>query len=206
MGKRALEQRLAALDDFTEPRADLEQYATPAGIAAHLVHRVDLQGDLREHTVVDLGAGTGILALAAAARGPARVVALELDADALAVARENERGFDPDVSVDWVRADATRPPLAVDGPVTVVTNPPFGAQDGNEGADRAFLEATADLADVSYSVHNAGSHDFVEAYVADNGGEITHAFEAAFAVDRQFGFHTEQRRELTVEIYRIEWT
>jgi putative methylase len=206
MGKRGLERRLSRLDGFDEPRADLEQYATPADVAAHIVHRADLQGDLRRRTVVDLGAGTGLLALGAALRGPDRVLALELDADALAIARENEHRLDDAVAVDWVQADATMPPLPLDGDVTVLTNPPFGAQDGNEGADRAFLAAAAALGDVSYSIHNAGSQSFVEAFVADNGGTVTHAFEAAFAVDRQFGFHTEARRELAVEVYRVEWS
>lgn len=206
MGKRDLERRLGLLADFAEPRVDLEQYATPADVAAHLIHRADLEGDVRDRTVVDLGTGTGVLALGAASRGPERVLALELDRDALALARENEQAFDPDVAVDWIRADATRPPLGLEGPVTVVSNPPFGAQDGREGADRAFLAAAADLATVSYTVHNVGSRDFVEAFVADAGGEVTHAFEAVLAVDRQFPFHNEDRRELPVELYRVEWS
>jgi putative methylase len=204
VSKRALARRLAALDGFAEPRADLEQYATPADLAAHVVHRAALHGDLQGRTVVDLGAGTGLLAVGAAARGPERVIGLEVDAAALATATENERRLDPATPVDWVRADATRPPLGV-GDATVLTNPPFGAQDGNEGADRAFLATAADVAAVSYSIHNAGSRSFVESFVGDVGGEVTHAFEASFAVDRQFAFHTADRRELAVEVYRVEW-
>jgi putative methylase len=205
VSKRALERRLADLAGFDQPRADLEQYATPADLAAHLVHRASLEGDLAGRTVVDLGTGTGILALGAAARGPRRVVGIDVDRSALGVARDNGRRFEPSSSVHWLRADATRPPLTVDGPATIVANPPFGAQDGNEGADRAFLAAASELAAVSYTVHNAGSRGFVESFVDDAGGEVTHAFEASFAVDRQFEFHTEARRELTVEVYRVEW-
>jgi putative methylase len=205
MSKRALERRLGGLAGFADPRIDLEQYPTPASLAAQMVHRAGLQDDLSGRTVVDLGAGTGIFALGAAARGAGRVVGLELDPDALATARENEQAFDPEAPVDWVVADATRPPLSISGPTTVISNPPFGARDGNEGADRAFLAAAVDLADVSYSVHNAGSQAFVEAFVADEGGTVTHAYEAAFPVDRQFPFHTDERRELTVEVYRVEW-
>jgi putative methylase len=205
VSKRALERRLADLAGFDQPRADIEQYATPADLAAHVVHRAGLEGDLGDRTVVDLGAGTGILALGAAARGPRQVVGIDVDRAALAVARENERRFEPSSSVHWLRADATRPPLSVESPVTVVANPPFGAQDGNEGADRAFLATASDLASVSYTVHNAGSRSFVESFVDDAGGEVTHAFEASFAVDRQFEFHTAERRELTVEVYRVEW-
>jgi putative methylase len=201
--KRALEQRLAAVAGFGDPDPSLEQYPTPAGLAAHLVHLADLQGDLAGRTVADFGAGTGMLALAAATRKPERVLAVERDPAAIATARENEREVAPEVAVDWLLGDATRPPLAaVD---TVVMNPPFGAQAGNEHADRAFLAAASEAAGVSYSIHNAGSRSFVDSFAADEGGEVTHAFAAEFAVDAQFAFHTSDREVLDVEVFRIEW-
>jgi len=205
MDKRALERRLSDLAGFESPRPELEQYRTPAWLAAHLVHLGDLQGDLAGRTVVDFGAGTGALALAATTRDPGRVVAVERDPAALATARENERRFDPAVPVDWILGDATRPPLPDGSEATIVMNPPFGAQAGNESADRAFLAAAAASAATSYSVHNAGSRSFVESFAADNGGEVTHAFEATFGIDRQFAFHERDRREVPVEVYRIDW-
>jgi len=201
--KRALEQRLAAVEGFRDPDPALEQYPTPAGLAAHLIHVADLQGDLAGRMVADLGSGTGMLALAAATRDPARVLAVERDPGALAVARENEARVDPAEGVDWLRGDATRPPLAdVD---TVVMNPPFGAQDGNEHADRRFLAAASESAGVSYSIHNAGSQSFVESFAGDEGGDVTHAFAAEFDVDRQFEFHASDSETLDVEVFRIDW-
>lgn len=201
--KRALERRLADLASFADPQVELEQYPTPAELAANLLHLADLQGDL-DRTVIDLGSGTGLLALGAALRAPPRVVGLERDPAAIETARENERTLAPAVDVDWIVSDATRPPLSLDD-ATVVMNPPFGAQRGRRHADRAFLGAAADLGVVSYSIHNADSRDFVEAFAADNGGTVTHAFEATLELDRQFAFHARDRAELTVEVYRIEW-
>lgn len=203
--KRKLEIELADLDGFVEPRVELEQYATPPDLAAHLLHFADLQGDLAGQTVVDLGTGTGVLALGAALRAPGRVVGIERDAAAIAVARVNERDLDPPVPVDWVLGDATAAPLFPEERVTVVMNPPFGAQRGSVHADRAFLETAARIAGVSYSIHNSDSHDFVEAFASDNGGRITHAFAASLSLDRQFPFHTEAAREHPVEVFRIEW-
>ena len=201
--RRALERRLAGLATFEQPRVDLEQYPTPADLAAHLVHLADLQGDL-DRPVVDLGCGTGVLALGAALRGAPRVVAVERDPAALAVARANERSLDAPVAVDWVIGDATRPPLAP-GDLTVLMNPPFGAQRGNRHADRAFLAAAADLATVSYSLHNGDSREFVEAFAADRGGRVTHAFAATLDLDRQFAFHAHDRAALDVEAFRVAW-
>jgi putative methylase len=204
--KSALEGQLALVAGFDSPRVDLEQYRTPPDLAAHVVHVADLNGDIEGRTVLDLGTGTGMLALGAALRGPDRVVGVELDRDALATARKNRRRVGTRTGVHWVQADATRLPLCFgDDPVTAVMNPPFGAQRGREHADRAFLETAADVAEVSYSVHNEGSRDFVEAFAADNGGEVTHAFEATFTLDRQFDFHESDSRDITTEVYRIVW-
>lgn len=203
--RAALERDLSALAGFEEPRASLEQYATPADLAAHVVHVAALSGDLAGRTVIDLGAGTGVLGLGAALRGADRVVGVELDADALAVARDNEDRLDPPTPVDWVRGDATRAPLRPDGSATVLMNPPFGAQAGNGGADRAFLRTASELATVSYSVHNEGSGAFVESFVADAGGEVAAAFRGLLTVERQFDFHGDDSRDLPVEVYRVVW-
>lgn len=201
--KRALGRRLAMLDGFEAPAPELEQYPSSADLAATLIHLADLQGDL-DRPVLDLGTGTGILALGAALRGAPRVVGIERDRAALDTALQNERSLGPRASVDWLLGDATRLPLSIED-VTVVMNPPFGAQAGEAHADRAFLQVVADTATVSYAIHNAGSWEFVEAFAADHEGLITHAYEATMSLERQFAFHEEDRAEIPVELFRIEW-
>jgi putative methylase len=203
--KSELTQQLGVVAGFDSPRADLEQYRTPPELASHLVHTADLQGDIEDHVVVDLGCGTGMLALGAALRGPSAVVGVDVDPGPLSTAHDNEHRIASASSVSWVRGDAARVPLSLDEPTTVVMNPPFGAQSGNEHADRAFLETTAQLADTSYSVHNADSAAFVEAFTADNGGEITHAYSAEFDLPRSFEFHETDSRAIDVEVFRVDW-
>jgi putative methylase len=202
--RRGLERRLAELATFENPDRELEQYPTPADLAAHLLHDADLRGDL-SGTVVDLGTGTGVLALGAALRGPDRVIGIERDPATLALARENQRAVDPPTPVAWLRGDATRPAVRTDD-ATVVMNPPFGAQRGNRHADRDFLEAAADIGAVSYSIHNAGSEKFVEGVADDAGATVTHAFEARLDLDRQFDHHSAETETITVEAFRIEWS
>ena len=204
--KRALAQQLGVVVGFDDPNASLEQYRTPPELAAYLVHLADLQGDLEDRTVLDLGCGTGMLALGAALRGPERVVGLDIDPSPLSIAKRNERKVATATSVSWVRGDATVAPFAPNGDgVTVIMNPPFGAQSGNEHADRAFLTTAAAIADVSYSIHNAESQDFVESFADDSGGVVTHAYETTVSLPRQFDFHGADSKEITVEVYRIEW-
>ena len=202
VSRRDLARRLEAVVDFEEPSVSLEQYLTPAEVASHLLHFASTQDDLAGRTVVDLGTGTGMLAIGATHADPARVVGIDVDPDALALACENERRVGGSRDVEWVRGDATRPPLAVSG-ATVVSNPPFGAQ--RRHADRQFLEAASELASVSYTIHNEGSREFVEAFAADHGGVVTHAFRATFSLERRFPFHTAESADLEAEVFRIEW-
>lgn len=204
--KSALAQQLGVVAGFDNPDVDLEQYTTPTELAATIIHEADLRGDIDGRTVIDLGAGTGMLALAAALRSPTLTVGVELDRDALATALENEGRVGTSATVEWLQGDAGNPPIATDpSRTTVVMNPPFGAQEGSRGADKPFLDAARSLGSVSYSVHNAGSRDFIEAYADDHDGEVTHAFAAEFDIDHQFDHHTEAHTGIDTEVYRIEW-
>ncbi|ELY86571.1 type 11 methyltransferase [Natrialba hulunbeirensis JCM 10989] len=207
--RRTLARELESIADFESPSPSLEQYLTPPEIAAHIAHLAGLQDDL-ERPVVDLGTGTGMLASAAALAGAEQVLGVDLDPDALALARENAARVGVASQTDWVRADVSRQPLPFmfarsAGSATVFSNPPFGAQRGNRHADREFLEAARSLAAVSYTIHNEGSQEFVESYAADEGGTVTHAFRAAFPIERRFEFHTSESEELAAEVFRIEW-
>ena len=208
--RAGLETQLAVVAGFDAPSAALEQYPTPPHLAASVVHDADLRGDIANCTVLDLGAGTGMLALGAALRAPARAVGVELDPAALATARGNRRRVGTRAPVEWVRADVSRLPVRTGGDpdrqTTVLTNPPFGAQRDSEGSDREFLRAASAVADVSYSVHNDGSRAFVESFAADNGGRVTASHAAAFELDRQFDFHEADSQEIAVEVHRVEWS
>jgi putative methylase len=204
--KRALAQQLGVVAGFDDPRAPLEQYRTPPELAAHLIHLADLREDIEDRTIVDLGCGTGMLALGAALRGPERAIGLDIDPGPLRTARENERKVASSTSVSWVRGDAGQAPLAPErSETTVVMNPPFGAQSGNEHADRAFLTTTAAIADVSYSIHNEGSQEFIGSFTADNGGTVTDSYLTEFEIPRQFDHHDDDSRAVAAEVYRIEW-
>jgi len=203
--KSKLTQQLGVVAGFDDPRVDLEQYRTPPDVASHLVHTADLQGDVEDRIVVDLGCGTGMLALAAALRGPETVVGVDIDRGPLATARENEGKVATESSVSWIQADAEELPIRTDEAVTVIMNPPFGAQSGNEHADRGFLRTAAEIAGVSYSLHNAGSSEFVRSFAADNGGEVTHAYSAELRLPQTYDHHTDDSRTIGIESFRIEW-
>ena len=71
MNLRRLEMELERLEGFERPTPRLEQYGTPAPVAARLLHHAAMQGAIEGRRVVDLGCGTGILGCGAALLGAA---------------------------------------------------------------------------------------------------------------------------------------
>lgn len=193
MKQRRLEMLLEKVEGFESPSAALEQYATPAVLAAEMLHFAYMQGDL-EDTVFDLGCGTGILAIGAKLLGAREVTGFDLDRKALEIARRNAEAMG--VDVEFVHADISE----IDGHVnTVVMNPPFGAQ--AKGSDRPFLLSALRTSDVVYSIHNSGSHDFISRFIGD--ARITDWYTTAFPLKRTFKFHKKDVEIINVEIYRI---
>lgn len=192
-----LERALSTIPPHPAPRADLEQYATPADVAAPLLFEARALGDIEGKVVVDLGCGTGVLAIGASLLGASQVVGIDVDAPSLGVAREAAARLgaraelvEMDVS-DW-RGEAD----------TVIMNPPFGAQ--KRGADRAFLEAAFRTAPVVYTMHNARTLLFVEEAAADAGYEATHRWRMAMTLKHQFRHQSKAAVDVDVVALRLE--
>jgi len=203
MKLKQLEMTLQRLAGFSRPQAALEQYQTPAPLAARLLYHALMKGDIEGKTVCDLGCGTGILAIGAALLGAASVTGVDIDDRALAVARENADLIGTDIAflAADLREGGCRDRIGTCD--TVVMNPPFGAQKAH--ADRPFIDCAVALAPVTYSIFNAGSIPFVEAYTAQKA-EITEKIGGAFPIKRTFAFHTRDVQEIEVEILRLKRT
>jgi putative methylase len=200
MRLRTLEIALEGLEGFGSPDPRTEQYVTPAPLAARLLHHAHLLGDIGDKAVCDLGCGTGILACGAFLLGAGSVVGVEMDPDALAVARRNAARLGAEVTL--VQGDVRDRRLIEGlGPFdTVVMNPPFGAQDPH--ADRPFVDAALSLAPVVYGIFNTGSIPFLEAYTAGRA-ETEFAIGGVLPLRRTFPFHRREVVEIEVEILRM---
>ncbi|MFO8133781.1 MAG: METTL5 family protein [Thermoplasmatota archaeon] len=194
MKKKELEMLLQDIPAPAEPKASLEQYQTPADIAADMLYNA--AGDIQGCHVVDLGCGTGIFAIGAALLGAARVTGVDVDAAVVAVARGQAMRYG--VDIDFTVADVATLDMQCD---TVIMNPPFGAQHANRRADRLFLQKALDIAPVVHSLHLSRTLAFIERLVSSLGGTITHARRYRFSIKPQFSFHT--RRQADVEVTAV---
>ncbi len=200
--KRHLEMALQSIPPHPEPDCDLEQYHTPATIAADVLWNATAQGDIQGMKVVDLGCGTGILALGAALMGADEVVGVDLDGNALNLAEDEAKKLKVQDKCRFIQMDVDDFKEKGD---TVIQNPPFGAQKAHrKDADRKFLKKALQVAPVVYSFHLTKTEDFIEKLGSSVSSVITHSFYYKFPLPRIYHFHKDEKREVEVVVLRIE--
>ena len=180
--------------DFNQPKPELEQYATPVDIVAEIIKLANAQGDL-SGTVVDLGCGTGRLAIGAALLG-AEVTAYEIDNNALELAKNYSK--ECNLNIKWINLAIENIDKKYD---TVIMNPPFGSQ--RPGADRAFLNKSLEIGNRIWSIHMAETKKFVKDFVEKNNGEIIAAYEFDFPIKNSMPFHTKNVSNQKAILYHI---
>ena len=198
MKQKELEIKLQSVASHPSPRPGLEQYPTPAAIAADMLYFAFGQGDIQGKKVVDPGCGTGILAIGAKLLGARDVVALDIDDVAVEAAMKNADALSVDIC--FLTMDFGEFPEKCD---TVVMNPPFGAQKENIHADTRFLEKAVETGDVVYSFHKAETEEHVRRKIADFGLRATHILRYNFPIPRMFDFHRREAEEIEALLWRI---
>jgi len=197
MKKRKLEMVLQGLRPLATRSPGLEQYATPAGIAADILWEAYGAGDIEGKAVADLGCGNGIFSIGAKLMGASRVFAIDVDPEAIKVARGNASALNLDI--EFLACGVESAEGSFD---TVIQNPPFGAQ--RKHADRAFIKKSLELAPKVYSLHLEGTEDFVSRMVNRLGGASEPVKRFKFEIPYAFEFHRKKSETLSVVLFKFE--
>jgi putative methylase len=197
MKLRHLEMQLEQLRGLSTPDISLEQYVTPAEVAARLLFHALMRGDIAGKRVLDLGCGTGVLACGAALLGASYVCGIDVDSRSTHIAQEN--AFTLGVEVTFIIDDINSVILEPDFD-TVVMNPPFGAQ--RRYADRPFIDKALECAPVVYGIFNKNSRKFVEKYT-EGRAFIDEAISCTFPMKRTYAHHKKEIADINVEIVRL---
>lgn len=195
--KKHLEMAIQKVPKHPNPKVDLEQYSTPATIAADLLWNAYSLWDIADKKVMDLGCGTGIFAIASKLLGAASAIGVDIDRDSTDLASS----YCGDV--DFICSDICD--LENDFDVdTIFQNPPFGSQkNAKKGADLKFISKAVELSPkVLYSFHMASTEEFLISYFEKNDLEITHIFRYNFPIPKIYEFHTRESANVEVIVIR----
>lgn len=197
-----LERVLLRVEPHPSPEAYLEQYTVPADVASEMLFiAAYINDDVIGKTVVDLGCGTGRLAIGAALLGAEKAVGVDIDRLAVRKAKENAEHLDLQSKPSWIIGDIDVLRGRFD---TALQNPPFGVQ--KRTADRRFLLKALELAPTIYSLHKSGENNraFIKRFIEANGGKVTSIFQMRLDIPKMFKFHTRRVHQIIVDLYRIE--
>jgi putative methylase len=198
MRQKQLEIQLQQVPQPTKPIPHLEQYMTPATIAADVIYAACSWNDIQDKTIVDLGCGTGIFAIGAYLMGAQKVKGYDIDPAVIAIARDYIKKNN--YPIEFHTQNITSIQTTCD---TVLMNPPFGAQKANLKADRKFIEKGFHIARVLYSLHLKKTVPFLKTMVSALNGEITFQKDYEFPIKWIFDFHTKQLVSYNVTLLRI---
>ncbi len=218
--KLDLERFLSTVKPQPTPKVHLEQYTLSEHVAANILHMAAYSNsNIVGKSVLDLGCGTGRLALGACFLGAKEVVGVDIEPLAIKTASENSRSLGLAACVQWVNADVSSVAGSFD---TVLMNPPFGVQ--TREADRAFLAKALDVGNVVYSLHNHPEVDqrligqlkssdgflqvqpspFLQRYIEKNNGSVIGVYAMLMTIPRMFDFHRKLKHDFVVDLYVIQ--
>ncbi|MHA1200989.1 MAG: METTL5 family protein [Candidatus Heimdallarchaeaceae archaeon] len=197
MKQKDLEIQLTQFKNFKEPKIQLEQYQTPPRLVAMITWRALQLGDIKDKVVADFCSGTGLFAIAAKILGAKRVYAIEIDPEALKVAKENVENAD--LEIEFIEKDVREISMNFD---TVLMNSPFGVK--GTVKDQEFLRVALSVSKVSYSLHlfQEKNVEFLRKFVLKNNKIIDEMIKAEFEIPKIYRFHKKRYHVIEVAILR----
>lgn len=226
--KKHLEMILESVPKHPSPKVELEQYSTPATIAADLIWNAYALGDIDSMNVLDLGCGTGIFAIASSLMGASYSLGVDIDGESIALAKNTKNAIFQQHDIDSSNANfivgdinsfnsisdllnesnlgkANNNESSLNRFDTLIQNPPFGSQEkGTRHADRKFMDFAVNSADVIYSFHMKNTEEFIVDYYRDLGAEVSHKLVYKFPIPKIYDFHREDSRDVKVIVLRVE--
>jgi len=198
MRRAELVRAIQAVPVPSRPAAPLEQVVTPAEAAANLLTLLDQRFGLRGRSVVDLGCGTGRLAIGAALLGAHPVVGVDVDPALLAVARSAARSALADVEFHGLDVAEWKEPAEF-----AVMNPPFGAQ--RRHADRPFWDRAFALAGTAVGAFaSSASRTFIARLALERGAHVVEVERVPWNLPRTFPHHRAESVRLAVDRWVLQ--
>jgi len=200
--KKHLKMILEELERYDRPNFKLEQYPIDSNCAADVLFIAGVSfNDIKNKTIIDLGCGTGILSIGSILLGANKVYAVEIDADAIDLGKQNAEKLGISDKINWINMDIKDFNIKGD---TVIQNPPFGIRSSRH-ADIFFLQKAISLANVCYSIHKTSkkNREFLTKYINNLNATVMNIIPLKIDIPQIYHFHKEKKINVEIDLYRI---
>lgn len=199
MKKKELEIELQNVPSFINPKPNLEQYLTPANIAADIIFIAHQFNDIDNKIVLDLGCGTGIFSIGAYITGAKKVIGVDIDKYCIEIAKKYAKKNNYNISFQVKNVIDVKTKCD-----TILMNPPFGAQKSNINIDRLFIDKGFEIGSVIYSLHLTKTIPFIEKLIKQKGGNILFSKKYIFPIKWIFNFHKKKVVNYDITLLKIK--
>eukprot|EP00764_Aduncisulcus_paluster_P013006 gnl/Carplike_NY0171/6234_a8561_286.p1 GENE.gnl/Carplike_NY0171/6234_a8561_286~~gnl/Carplike_NY0171/6234_a8561_286.p1 ORF type:complete len:240 (+),score=44.91 gnl/Carplike_NY0171/6234_a8561_286:36-722(+) len=208
---------------WAHPDHLLEQYYTPADIAAHIMFIANNDGNIEDRHIVDLGCGGGILGFGALFCGAKKVTFVDVSDESISTLKENLKHFDlvegdnDGQEIEIIQLDIGEEitkesylDISIPSCDTVIMNPPFGCY--RKGIDTIFLSIATIITSSSphgavYSLHKSSTRSYLIKRVcgwARGHGRLTILGQFKYPLERKYKFHKKDEKEIEVDLIFIK--
>ena len=201
MRLRSLAIQLSKLERKSVPSLDLEQYQTEGELAARWMFDIKAFNDFFDGCrVVDLGAGNGILGIAAILSGAESATFVEVDEESCKVCRRNVESLGLSERVKIVNYQIGEKSGNFYAADLVISNPPWGTQ--RAAADRPFLETILSIGKIAHIMHSSEA-THIQNFFSKTGWSTEKYGECDFALPAIYGHHASKRGRTRASLWRI---
>ncbi|MCK5107983.1 MAG: methyltransferase [Nanoarchaeota archaeon] len=203
VSKGQLEIELSRIKGFEKPKVRLEQYEMDSKIGAETLWSAYMLGDIGGRIIGDLGCGTGILGIGALLLGAKEVIFVDVDSEALEIAKFNVSKLKSEDKVlgktNFLLMDVKEFSQKVD---VVIQNPPFGVK--KKGNDRIFLEKAFENAKITYHFGKIEGDGFINKFSEDHSVKVRNRWVFDYPIKGKYGFHTKKIHRFRAGCWRLE--
>jgi putative methylase len=203
MKKVNLKIILQKIPRHPNPKIWYEQYTIDSNSASEILWIAHtIYNEIFNKKIMDLGCGTGRLAIGAAILGASYVIGVDLDRESLSIAKKYSNIIGVNNLTDFIIADIKYLPVRfVD---TVIQNPPFGVQ--VRGMDTIFLSMALNKAKAIFSIHksNIRSRNYLIRLINKKGGCIKGIYTLEILIPATYKFHRRRNYRVKADLYIIQ--
>ena len=203
MTQKTLAVELSRLASFIDASTNLEQYSTESNVAAELIWDANNFNLIKDKTIIDLGAGTGILGIGCLLMGAKHIIFVEKDKKAIQVLKNNlkhiENLYDIKGTNEIVNEDVVIFNKSAD---LVIQNPPFGTK--NKNIDTVFLEKALLLAPLVITLHKTTTEKYIQELISNKGFTIKRKYNFKYPLKKSMPQHRQMVEYINVSGWLLE--